>query len=201
MYQWTYSWSISELHSFARESRALISSGRREKYGRMFASGIREHNGIMLSIVSRGREGAVAAVLYGEASATHARVCAHTNEQCARAQRQDDGRAIYSIAVCRICSLCRDHVLVLIRAPDKIALCYRGSCLRDSKEKGGERGREGEREKEREPLHRCAFTYGLPSVLPSASPFVPRPYPRILFLREKDSMFCVKIMIENKRLS
>ena len=31
--------------------------------------------------------------------------------------------------VCRICSLCRGHVLVLIRAPDKIALCYQDSCL------------------------------------------------------------------------
>jgi len=176
MYQWTYSWSISELHSFARESRALISSGRREKYGRMFASGIREHNGIMLSIVSRGREGAVAAVLYGEASATHARVCAHTNEQCARAQRQDDGRAIYSIAVCRICSLCRDHVLVLIRAPDKIALCYRGSCLRDSKEKGGERGREGERERKKE--NHCTGAL-LPMAFP---PFCPPLHPSSLDL-------------------
>lgn len=75
-----------------------------------------------------------------EATATHACVQhAHGRAARARAQRdRTDGR--YSIAVCRICSLCRDHVLVLIRAPDKIALCYRGSCLRDPRER--ERGRE-----------------------------------------------------------
>lgn len=72
----------------------------------------------------------------------HTRVCVCTHVQCsvhARSDRTMDGR--YSIAVCRICSLCRDHVLVLIRAPDKIALCYRGSCLRDSREKERERKR------------------------------------------------------------
>lgn len=72
----------------------------------------------------------------------------------ARSGRTTDGR--YSIAVCRICSLCWDHILVLIRVPDKIALCYRGSCLRDS----------------RENYHRCAFTYGLPRVLLFPSSFV-----------------------------
>lgn len=95
-----------------------------------------------MELCSLSYRGAVAAVLYGVASATHARVCVCIHVVCsvhARSDRTMDGR--YSIAVCRICSLCRDHVLVLIRAPDKIALCYRGSCLRDSREKERERRR------------------------------------------------------------
>lgn len=119
-----------------------------------FAFGIRErereqeHNRIMLYRIWT-------AALYGE-SLGDTRVCMPTRACSvhARSDRTTDGR--YSIAVCRICSLCRDHILVLIRAPDKIALCYRGSCLRDP----------------RENHHRCAFTYGLPRVLLFPSPFV-----------------------------
>lgn len=120
----------------------------------------------------------------------HTRVYAHT-QTCsvhARSDRTMDER--YSIAVCRICSLCRDHVLVLIRAPDKIALCYRGSCLRDSKEKGRERGRK-ERERKKENPH-CTGALLPMAFSPFCPPLHPRPYPRIL-LRKKDSMFCVKI--------
>jgi len=112
----------------------------------------REHNGIMLY-----RIWATAAECYmGKALATHAcaPMCLHERAACTRAATETtDGR--YSIAVCRICSLCRDHILVLIRAPDKIALCYRGSCLRDPREN-----------------HRCAFTYSLPRILLFPSPFV-----------------------------
>lgn len=89
-------------------------------------------------------------VLYGE-SLGDTRVYMPTRACSvhARSDRTTDGR--YSIAVCRICSLCRDHILVLIRAPDKIALCYRGSCLRDPRES------EREREIEREPSPVCFY--------------------------------------------
>jgi len=111
----------------------------------------REHNGIMLY-----RIWATAAECYmGKALATHACTYMPTRARSVHAcsDRTTDER--YSIAVCRICSLCRDHILVLIRAPDKIALCYRGSCLRDPREN-----------------HRCAFTYSLPRILLFPSPFV-----------------------------
>jgi len=78
-----------------------------------------------------------------------------------RAQRQNDGRpGDIASRLCRICPLCRDHVLLLIRAPDKIALCYRGSCLRNPREREREREREGERERGRTTI---ALTCGLPS--------------------------------------
>lgn len=103
------------------------------------------------------------------------RVCARVHGRATRARAQRDGTdGRYSIAVCRICSLCRDHVLVLIRAPDKIALCYRGSCLRDPREK---------RERERENHHTGAFTYSLSSdsfLFPSPSLRPSRAYPRVL---------------------
>lgn len=102
----------------------------------------------LCSIVS-GRPSAI----WGK-SRRHTRAYTRACSVHARSDRTTDGR--YSIAVCRICSLCRDHILVLIRAPDKIALCYRGSCLRDP----------------RENHHRCAFTYGLPRVLLFPPPFV-----------------------------
>lgn len=111
--------------------------------------GSRESTMELCSIVS-GRP----RVLYGESLGRHTRVYTRACSVHVRSDRTTDGR--YSIAVCRICSLCRDHILVLIRAPDKIALCYRGSCLRDP----------------RENHHRCAFTYGLPRVLLFPSPFV-----------------------------
>lgn len=102
-----------------------------------------QHNGIMLYRIGAA---ATALVLHGGSQGDNTRVCAHGRAARARAQRdRTDGR--YSIAVCRICSLCRDHVLVLIRALDKIALCYRGSCLRDPG--GREREREEQRERER----------------------------------------------------
>lgn len=122
-YQWTF--VVDTWACYSLESHALIDNGWREKYIRAFAFGVRERAqwNYALSYLD-GR------VLYGE-SLGDTRVYMPTRvcSVHARSNRTTDER--YSIAVCRICSLCWDHILVLIRAPDKIALCYRGSCLRE----------------------------------------------------------------------
>lgn len=70
------------IRSLERESRTLISSGRREKYGRAFASGIREHNGIILSIVSGGGCGGA---IWGGLGDTRVCMCTHERAVCTRA--------------------------------------------------------------------------------------------------------------------
>lgn len=172
---------IRGIHSLESESRALISSGRRGKYGRMFASGIREHNGIMLSIVSGG---GCRGAIWGGLGDTRACVCAHTySAVCTRAAT---GRWTGDIA---------SRYVGYARYAGTMFWFWSVRQIRSPfvTEARAFETRERKREKERDsPLHRCAFTYVLPSVLLSTSPFVTRPYPRIL-LRKNSSTFCVKV--------
>lgn len=149
-YQWTFVVDTGACYSL--ESRALIDNGRKEKYSRAFAFGVRERAQWNYALSYLGGR-----VLYGE-SLGDTRAYIHERAACTRAAT---GRRTGDIA---------SRYVGYARYAGTIFWFWSVRQIRSPFVT--EARAFGTRERERENHHRCAFTYGLPCVLLFPPPFV-----------------------------